>query len=259
MMFMGSVVFCFSLIFSIFSPAFAQAAPTPVDMVLVLAVDVSDSVDGSEYILQKRGIQEALLSDDFRSLLEQCNDSGIAITYMEWSGNETQPGQSVQVVGWTHLRSTKDIQQFTDQVTAAPRSSNGATDVELSLLTAEALIENNPMYTSENKVILVSGDGIQNVSPRNSLISMLPSTNMQAKRDEALFYTSRRLINKGYRISGVVVDSGSFTVLNTNLEEYFTNHVIGGAGSSVKSVNGYAEYSEGLLEILLRIANQCIA
>ncbi len=252
---LGSLV-SFLITFSLTTPAFAQGAPIQVDMVLVLAVDVSDSVDDAEYILQKRGIVEALLNKEFKNTLEQCNDSGIAVTYLEWSGDNSNSGQSAQLVGWTLLKNGNDLRRFSDQVMAAQRLTNAATDIEISLLSSEALIEENAPYASASKVILVSGDGVQNVSPRNSLITTLPNEEAQIRRDEALRYTSRRLVEKGYQISGLAISSASSPI---DLEEYFSQNVVGGVGASVRPINGYSEYSKGLLEILLRIANQCIS
>lgn len=259
MFFWGPVVVSFFLF--LLNPifAFAQSSPKDVDMVVVLAVDVSDSVDEDEYALQKQGIVDALLNDQFRDILEQCNDLGMAITYMEWSGHDVYPNQSAQLVGWTHLMNGKDILQFADKVLAAPRLTKASTDIELALLSSEELIENNPPYSSVSKYILLSSDGFQNVSPRNSIHALLPTDAAQKQRDQALYYTSRRLQAKGYKIRGLPIYGALNQYSEIDLENYFLQNITDGESSSVRPINSFEEYSEGLLEILLRIANQCIS
>lgn len=144
-------------------------AKQSVSATIVLAVDVSLSVDDTtsnpEYLTQKKGVATALRDPEVRQLLETCNPSGVAITYVEWAG-EIQADGALQVVDWHHVRHGDDLTRLADKIEAIPkRTLEGYTDLAGALRFSSQLIKESG-FTSERKVINVSGDGVQNV-PRN--------------------------------------------------------------------------------------------
>lgn len=109
-----------------------------VDTLIVIAVDVSGSVDKEEYQIQKDGIVNAFSDPSVQNLLRQCSSRGIGITYVEWSGQSYGPGMVpfnpfVQVIPWTHLLTPQDMDAFANQILASPRSSQGETDIARAL------------------------------------------------------------------------------------------------------------------------------
>jgi hypothetical protein len=240
---------------------FAKAldAQSEVDILIVLAVDVSDSIDDDEYKLQKTGIVGALKDKNLKMILEQCNELGVGITYMEWSGHHNMPNQSAQMVPWTRLKNGRDLELFAQQIQQASRLTRASTDVELSLLASEELLEKKSPFSSENKVILVSGDGTANTTSRNSMTGIMPLEQVQEILDRSLVTTSQRLIAKGYTIHALVIANVVENTRTISLEEYFEKYVIGGPGAFTRSIQNFEDYTIGLLDILVHTLNKCVS
>ncbi len=195
-----------------------------VDLELVLAVDVSSSVDEEEYQLQVRGVAAAFRHPDVVAAIEGTGGNGLAVAMVQWSDNEEQ----VLVGGWHIIRNAADAAQYARIIKRSPRIiAGGQTSIAGALSFSINEINNNNI-NSNRKVIDVSGDGRANngIHPMNI-------------RDIA--------IDQGITINGLVI-------LNEEpfLDGYFERGVIGGRGGFVMIAEDYRDYAAMILQKLLR-------
>ncbi len=193
-----------------------QRAPTDVDLALVLAVDVSTSMDLDEQNLQRQGYVEA-----FRSpLVQQAIRTGmlgrIAVTYVEWAGAHT-PGYQSVIVPWTILENPKDTIAFADRLAGAPIHRVPGTSLSKAIDFSMALLSSGHFLTTR-RVIDISGDGSNN---QGRLVT--------EARDEA--------VARGVTINGLPImlkepDRGE----NATLDAYYRDCVIGGSNAFMISV-----------------------
>ncbi len=139
----------------------AAAAPArgdeAVDAAIVLAADVSRSIDDDEFTLQRRGYAAAIVSDKLMEAIRSGPHGAIALAYVEWAGE----GEQAIVVDWTVLRNATDAAKFAAAVTAPPRSFLGRTAIGSALDFAIGLFAEGGIV-ADRKVIDVSGDGTSN-------------------------------------------------------------------------------------------------
>lgn len=95
--------------------AWAREAATEVDLALVLAVDVSLSMDPEEQRIQREGYVSAFRSETVQSAIRQGLIGRIAVTYVEWAG----AGSRYVVVPWTVIGMAAEAKGFADQLTRA--------------------------------------------------------------------------------------------------------------------------------------------
>lgn len=101
----------------------------PVDVAIVLAVDVSDSVSESEYKIQRQGIANALSDPDVGQMLEKCNANGAALTFVEWAGFNFKKRLHHEIQ-WRKLTTAGDLQEFASQIERPhKRKADGYTDI----------------------------------------------------------------------------------------------------------------------------------
>lgn len=201
--------FCLALL----GPA-AHAQAQPVDLELVLAVDVSASMDRDEHLLQRNGYVEAFRHDDVISAILSGPKGRIVVTYLEWAGTY----EPIQTIPWTVISSERDAHAFADRLASEPLYSERLTSISAALYAAQDLIETNA-YTAPRRVIDVSGDGANNTG--------MPVLDA---RDEVLA--------RGTTINGLPI------LLNKPLEWYDIDHldryykqcVIGGEGAFIAPV-----------------------
>ena len=96
----------------------AAGAPVAVDAAIVLAADVSRSIDEDEFALQRRGYADAIQSQQLLDAVSTGPHGAIALAYVEWAGD----GEDKVVVDWAVIRNQTDAQAFAAALTAAPRS-----------------------------------------------------------------------------------------------------------------------------------------
>jgi len=94
----------------------AAGAPVAVDAAIVLAADVSRSIDDDEFALQRRGYADAIQSQQLLDAVSTGPHGAIALAYVEWAGD----GEDKVVVDWAVIRNQTDAQAFTAALTAAP-------------------------------------------------------------------------------------------------------------------------------------------
>lgn len=137
----------------------AQASTKiPVDVELVLSVDVSGSISTREFNLQRQGYINAFNDPDVISAIEN-SPNGIAVTLQYWSGTTYSP------MRWHHLTDASSARAFANAIPNRP--GYGGTNITAAIESATNLLLNNN-YEGQSLVIDVSGDGLDNSSSVNS-------------------------------------------------------------------------------------------
>jgi len=200
-----------------------RAVETNVDVELVIAVDVSYSMDPDEQALQREGYITGLTSPEFLNALRQGLHGKIAITYFEWAGASDQQ----IVVPWRLIDGPASAQAFADEVAHAPYRRAYRTSISGALRFAQPLFENSG-FRGLRRVIDVSGDGANNQG--------LPVTLV---RDEVL--------ERGITINGLPIllkRPSPATMDIENLDIYYEDCVIGGPGAFVIPIKERDQFPE---------------
>lgn len=181
-----------------------------VDLALVLAVDVSRSIDEEEARLQREGYRAAMMDPQVVAAITGGPHGAIAVAYVEWAGI---PYQRL-VIPWTRLGGAADCAAWSAALDAAPRDSLSWTSISGALMFSGEVLAQCP-FAAARRVIDVSADGINNSGPPP-----------EPERD--------RLVAEGVVINGlpIVNDRPNFGRMpQPDLEPYFREHVIGGVGA----------------------------
>lgn len=206
-------------------------AETPVDLQLVLAVDVSRSIDEVEAELQRRGYIEALTSDRVIDAVLSGEHRRIAICYTEWAGMHFQ----IVVLDWTVIDSAAAARRFADRLAEAPRTSQSWTAVGAALIHAGQRFENSG-FVAKRRVIDISGDGRTNDGPAAEII-----------RD--------RLVAQGLVVNGlpVMMNRTNFgRPPDLTLDKYYEENVIGGSGSFMIVAETFDHFGRAVRTKLVR-------
>ncbi|MFZ5780283.1 MAG: DUF1194 domain-containing protein [Pseudomonadota bacterium] len=209
----------------------ARAEDTPVDLQLVLAVDVSRSIDEVEAELQRRGYVEALTNNQVVDAILAGEHRRIAVCYTEWAGTHYQ----AVVVDWTVIDSPQAARRFAEKLAEAPRQSQSWTAVGAALAHAGQRFEGSG-FVSPRRVIDVSGDGRTNDGPPAELV-----------RD--------RLVGRGIVINGlpVMMNRTNFgRPPDLMLDKYYEESVIGGPGSFLIVAESFEHFGRAVRTKLVR-------
>jgi hypothetical protein len=212
------------------APALAQ---TPVDLELVLAVDVSLSMDLDEQRLQRDGYVAAFRDAEVQKAITSGPHGRIAVIYMEWAGPPTQQ----IVIPWTTVESPDAARAFADRLERAPISRARMTSISSALQFSGRLFDTSGVR-GIRRVIDVSGDG-----PNNAGEPVVPVRN--------------RLIANGIVINGLPVmlklAAGFFDL--ADLDRYYSDCVIGGTGAFMIPIRHRSEFQAATRQkLLLEIA-----
>lgn len=207
--------------------ACALWAPTAwsrdVDLALILAIDVSGSVNAERWELQRRGYEAAFNSPEVLQSITSGQHKAIAVTMVEWSGLRHQR----QVVEWTVISDELSAATFASLMAEAPRVYSDWTSISAALDFVTPLF-NESGVTAGRKIIDVSGDGVNNQGrPINDA------------RDQAL-------------AQGIVVNGLPILSEYESLDSYYEEHVIGGAGAFMEVVKDYSSFGKAVLSKLVR-------
>lgn len=206
-------------------------AQTQVDLQLVLAVDVSRSIDEVEAELQRRGYIEALTNERVVDAILSGENRRIAVCYTEWAGAHFQ----TVVIDWTVIDSTGAAQRFAEKLAEAPRTSQSWTAVGAALAHAGQRFENAP-FLAKRRVIDVSGDGRTNDGPPAEIV-----------RD--------KLVSQGIVINGlpVMMNRSNFgRPPDLTLDKYYEESVIGGPGSFLIVADNFGQFGRAVRTKLVR-------
>jgi uncharacterized protein DUF1194 len=214
----------------------ARAVETNVDVELVIAVDVSYSMDPDEQVLQREGYITGLTSQEFLDALHQGMHGKIAVTYFEWAG----AGDQKIVVPWRVIDGPGSAQAFADEIAQAPYRRAYRTSISGALRFAQPLFEGSG-FRGLRRVIDVSGDGANNQG--------LPVTLV---RDEVL--------ERGITINGLPIllkRPSAATMDIDNLDVYYEDCVIGGPGAFMIPIKEREQFREATrTKLVLEIASR---
>jgi Protein of unknown function (DUF1194) len=217
-------------LFGIFGDVGRSKAATEVDLALVLAVDISNSMDPEEQELQRSGFVEAFRSPAVHDAIRGGALGRIAVIYLEWAGT---PYQTV-VVPWTVIENPESAAHFTDRLAEAPIRRGPRTSIAGAIDFSMRMLEESGTEPLR-RVIDISGDGPNN---QGRLVT--------EARDEALA--------KGITINGLPImlkrPNGYWDM--ENLDQYYRDCVIGGAGAFLIPVRERSQFAEAIRTKIIR-------
>ena len=209
-------------------------AADQVDLLLVLAADVSRSVDEPKFQLQRSGYANALTNPRVLEAIRSGPNGKIAVIFIEWSGATSQK----VVIDWTMIGDEPSARQFGDRIIEAPRSFADRTSISAGIDFAVTQLEHAP-FEAKRRTIDVSGDGTNNAG-----------RDVTAARDEALA--------KGITINGLVILTDTPNAWNpdhTNppggLDAYYRNNVVGGPGAFVMVAENFRSFGTAIVNKLI--------
>src|SRR5262245_15699095 len=207
-----------------------------VDVELVLAVDVSYSMDMDELAVQREGYAEAIQSKEFLQALKALPNGKIAVTYFEWAASNDQK----IIIPWRLIDGPESADAVADEILKTPVRRASRTSISGAIYFAMPLFDQDP-YHGLRRVIDISGDG-----PNNN------GASVTGARDEAL--------SKGITINGlpIMVKEPSYSTMDIdNLDYYYEDCVIGGPGWFVLSIKDREKFKEAIrTKLLLEVAGR---
>lgn len=196
-----------------------------VDLELILMADGSGSVDGEEFLLQRRGYARALRQPRVASAIRNGPLGRIALSYVEWSGSSLQ----VPIAPWRVIRSAADIEAFARQLESRPRAlQGGGTAVGSAILFGVQSLNENA-YHGTRRVIDLSGDGPD-------------------KDGVAAAIGRDRAVAQGITVNGLPILSPQ----RPTLDIFFQDNVIGGPGAFSIPARGFKDFYNAILNKLIR-------
>jgi hypothetical protein len=222
------------MVLSFGAPALRASAAEPVDLLLVLAADVSRSVDSQKFQLQRDGYAAALANPRVLDAIRAGRNGRIGVLFLEWSGF----GNQKVVIDWMLVDGPKAAQAFGDRLLESPRSFADRTSISGGIDAAVAQLARAP-FSAERRTIDVSGDGTNNAG-----------RDVGQARDEALAL--------GITINGLVILSATPLPWNpehTNppggLTKYYRDNVIGGPGSFVLEAKDFNSFGQAIAKKMI--------
>src|SRR6266700_7473799 len=197
-----------------------------VDLLLVLAADVSRSIDETEFNLQRKGYAAAMTDPRVLRAIVSGRNHGIAVTFIEWAGS---PEQNV-VVDWTVVRDEEGAGAVAATMLSAPRSFLGRTSISAAIDFAMERFAVAPAE-ADKRIIDISGDGTNN-----------SGRSVTEARDQA--------VAAGVTINGLAIINTQanpgyafHTQPPGGLPKYFEENVIGGSGAFLPQVENFGTFA----------------
>jgi Protein of unknown function (DUF1194) len=229
MKFIGLVVALF-LLLALPGQAHAQAT----DLLLVLAADVSRSIDEAEFALQRKGYSAAVTDPRVLAAIRGGATGSIAICFVEWSG----AGEQNVVADWAVIHDEEDAGGFAAVILAPPRSFIGRTSISGAIDFAMERFAAAPPRASR-RIIDISGDGTNN--------SGRPVTDA---RDQA--------VAQGVTINGLAIINDKpnpgyafHTQPPGGLPEWYRQNVIGGPAAFLRVVEDFRSFADAMTNKLV--------
>ncbi len=216
-------------------PQLSENLPS-VDVELVIAVDVSYSMDMDELAIQREGYAQAIISKEFLQALKTGPNGKISVTYFEWAASSDQK----IIIPWRVIDGPETADAVANEIMKTPIRRASRTSISGAINFAMPLFDENP-YRGLRRVIDISGDG-----PNNN------GSPVTVARDAAL--------EKGITINGlpIMVKEPSYSTMDIdNLDFYYEDCVIGGPGSFVVTIKDREKFKEAIrTKLLLEVAGR---
>jgi hypothetical protein len=206
-----------------------------VDLLLVLAADVSGSMDESKFELQRSGYAAAFSNPRVIEAIRGGPSGRIAVAFIEWSSVLQQK----IVIDWTVISDDETARQFGDHIMEAPRAfARNSTSISAGIDFAMTQLDRTP-YEADRRVIDISGDGDNN-----------SGRDVTEARDET--------IAKGVTINGLAILTETTIRWNSDhtnppggLANYYRNNVIGGPGAFVMVAENFNSFGDVVVKKLI--------
>ena len=220
-----------------FSQQRADKEATPsVDVELVLAVDVSYSMDMDELAIQREGYAQAIISKEFLQALKSGPNGKISVTYFEWAASSDQK----IIIPWRLIDGPETADAVANEIMKTPIRRASRTSISGAINFAMPLFDENP-FKGARQVIDISGDG-----PNNN--------------GEPVTFARDAALAKGITINGlpIMVKEPSYSTMDIdNLDFYYEDCVIGGPGSFVVTIKDRDKFKEAIrTKLLLEVAGR---
>jgi hypothetical protein len=213
-----------------------RASAVPVDTELVLAVDVSYSMDPEEQQLQREGYIAALTSREFMEALRGGMHAKVAVTYFEWAG----PFDQRIVVPWRLIDGPEAADSVANEIARTTYRRASRTSISSALQFAKPLFDASG-YNGIRRVVDVSGDGANNSGDPVVMV-----------RDN--------LVASGITINGLPIllkRPNTFTMDIENLDIYYEDCVIGGPGAFIIPIHNREQFKEAIrTKLVLEVAGR---
>jgi hypothetical protein len=214
-----------------------SASAEPVDVELILAVDVSLSMSPMELAIQRDGYAAALVHEQVIRAIQTGAHGKIALTYVEWAGIGVQH----VVVPWTAISTLEEAKAFADKLTTHPPNSARRTSISSALTFAGDLFAETS-FRGMKRVVDISGDGANN-------------------QGGAVTDARDALVKQGITINGLplmTTDPGFGSAFDIGaLDKYYEHCVIGGPGAFVIPVNDWSQFPEAVRrKLVLELAGR---
>jgi hypothetical protein len=207
-----------------------------VDVELILAVDVSYSMDMDELAIQREGYAQAIVSKEFLQALKAGPNGRISVTYFEWAASSDQK----IIIPWRLIDGPETADAVSAEIMKTPIRRASRTSISGAINFAMPLFDEDP-YHGLRRVIDISGDG-----PNNN------GGTVTVSRDAAL--------EKGIVINGlpIMVKEPSYSTMDIdNLDYYYEDCVIGGPGSFVIAIKDREKFKEAIrTKLLMEVAGR---
>ena len=212
-------------------PAAGSRAEASVDLLLVLAVDVSRSIDDDEARLQREGYRSAMTDARVVEAIRAGMMGAIAVAYVEWAGSDYQR----LVIPWTQIGRQAEAEAWAAELDRAPRVALSWTSISGGLDFSMRTLSESP-FEGTRRVIDVSGDGVNN--------SGLP---VESVRD--------RVVAQGVTINGLPIINDRPTFGRPSpvpLDQYYRDSVIGGDGAFLIAAEDFGAFGNAVRRKLVR-------
>lgn len=197
---------------------------SPVDLILVLALDVSSSVDKDEFDLQKLGLAAAFRHPLVAKAIARGRAKRIVVATVQWAGYRQQK----IMLPWTVIDNGDEAASYADKLAAMPRAFPGGATHLSGIVDFGATLAMSTPFSAMRRVVDISGDGTDNISgpPHRA-------------RDDA--------VRAGVTINGLAIANEA-----PELTRYYRDAVIGGPGAFVLTARTYDDYPDAILRKLVR-------
>lgn len=228
----GGLFAAFCVMLAALQPAWAQRK---VDLELVLAADVSGSMDLEEAALQRQGFVSALRHPDVVATIQRGRLGRIAVSYVEWADDHFQ----TTLADWAEISDAASAAAFAAKVEDQPVRTAYWTSISTVISYAGRQFQNNG-FSARRRIVDISGDGPNNTG-------------------EFVIHARDRALAAGITIDGLPIINGrpgpyGFMPL-PNLDHYYEDCVIGGFGAFVVVAYGFRDFTRAIRrKMILEIA-----
>lgn len=205
---------------------------TPVDLNLVLAVDVSDSIDAKEGLLQRDGYAKAFKRPEIINAIKSGRHGRIAVSYFEWADATEQ----ALIVNWMVIEDLPSAEEFGKRLATATLHGGHFTSISAAINYALGLLKKSP-FAADRKVIDISADGRSNDGP-----------SLEAARRAADTWE--------VTVNGLPIDNERSRIaadmLPGQIAQYFREKVITGPGAFIVVAQDFVDFEQAISRKLLR-------